>query len=138
MPPNINRQNNTMTIAITENSKQRLAITISGRLRKAEFDRLQAETAQNIAQTGPARILVLAENFAGWELNEGWGDLSFMVEHDADIGKIAVVAEERWRDDWLMFLGAGARRAEVAFFTPAMRDLASAWLAEGSETVRSF
>ncbi len=34
------------------------------------------------------------------------------------IEKIAVVADEKWRDQLLMFLGAGRRQAPVMFFFP--------------------
>ncbi len=117
-----------MTTAILENSEQMLAVKLTGQLKKEEFDRLLAGAGNAIAQSGQAKILIVAEDFLGWERAAGWGDIDFMMEHDDDIDKIAVVAEERWRDDLLMFLGAGLREAEVAFFTPAGMDLARAWL----------
>jgi hypothetical protein len=117
-----------MTAAVIENSDKLFAVKLRGQLKKAEFERLQAAAAQAAAQSGYARILIDAEQFDGWERDKGWGDVSFMMEHDADAGKIAVVAEERWRDDMLLFLGAGLRKAEVAFFTPDERGRARAWL----------
>lgn len=120
-----------MTIAILENSDALLAIKVAGQLGKDEFDRLQAGAEKAVAQPRPVRLLILAEDFGGWERGRDWGDVSFMMEHDADIGKIAVVAEERWRDDWLMFMGAGLRAAEVGFFTPSQTARARAWLAGG-------
>lgn len=126
-----------MTATVTENSDKLLAVKLTGQLKKAEFDRLLAGAESAIAQAAQARILIVAEDFAGWERDAGWGDIDFMMEHDDDIDKIAVVAEERWRDDLLMFLGAGLRAAEVAFFTPAGMDLARAWLlAEAEPTHR--
>ena len=42
--------------------------------------------------------------------------MTFMYEHDPYIEKIAVVAEGKWTDEILMFLGAGRRQASVESF----------------------
>ena len=52
---------------------------------------------------------VLAEEFSGWGKEGDWGDLTFMHEYDLYIGKIAIVGDEKWKDQILMFLGAGRR-----------------------------
>jgi len=54
--------------------------------------------------------------------------VSFFFKHDADIEKIAIVGDLRWRDDMLIFLFADYRRSEARFFTEHERDKAKAWL----------
>ncbi len=39
-----------------------------------------------------------------------------MYEYDPYIEKITVVANEKWQDQILMFVGAGMRAAQVMFF----------------------
>ena len=56
-----------------------------------------------------------AEGFAGWERHEDWGDVSFMTEQGQHIEKMAIVGDEKWRDDALAFTAKGFRpTAEVA------------------------
>src|SRR5207249_12321006 len=65
------------------------------------------------------RLLVILENFEGWERGADWGnDLDFLFLHSGKISKIAIVAESRWETLALAFAGAGVRRAPVKFFPP--------------------
>jgi len=41
--------------------------------------------------------------FDGWERHEDWGDVSFMMEQGQQIEKMAIVADEKWRDDAFAF-----------------------------------
>jgi hypothetical protein len=81
-----------------------------------------------IDRSGKVKVLVLAEGFSGWARQGDWGDLTFMLEYDPYIEKIAVVAGEQWRDKMLMYLGAGLRKAAVEFFTMDHENKARAWL----------
>ncbi len=56
-----------------------------------------------------------------------------MHEYDPYIEKIAVVAEANWKDQMLMYLGAGRRRAEVKFFFYDEGEDARDWLQSESE-----
>jgi hypothetical protein len=56
-----------------------------------------------------------------------------MYETDAGIHKITVVAEEKQRDELLMFLGAGRRQAAVKSFLPGQEDKACVWLSDPAE-----
>jgi hypothetical protein len=59
---------------------------------------IQASALEAIQRCGKISALFLLENFRGWQRGDEWGDISFLVEHDKDIAKIAVVGEEEWRD----------------------------------------
>jgi hypothetical protein len=61
-------------------------------------------------------LLVILENFEGWERGADWNDLDFMISYGDKISKIALVAEPRWETLALAFAGAGVRRAPVKFF----------------------
>jgi hypothetical protein len=81
-----------------------------------------------IREAGKIVALVILDDFEGWERNDDWGDVSFVLEHDTDIEKMAIVGRERWRDEALMFAGAGLRRTPVSYFIDS--DSARAWLGD--------
>ena len=61
-----------------------------------------------------------------------WGDITFMAEHDKEIGKIAVVGEEGWRDMICAFLAKGFRGAQIEYFLPGDLAKARTWLEGGT------
>lgn len=107
----------------------RYRIQISGRLIERDLDAVQRQAAAEIARTGKIRLLVELARFEGWEAGGNWSNLGFYVHHGDDIERIAIVGDEAWRSEALMFAGADLRRGAVVFFRPAEADRARAWLA---------
>jgi hypothetical protein len=103
-------------------------LDVSGVLAKHDFDRCQEALVAAMDRGGPVRLLFVLSAFEGWETTPAWGDLTFYVRHGDSIQRIAIVGDERWRDEALMFASADLRRAPVEFFaTPALAD-ARSWL----------
>lgn len=117
-----------MTAETRVEGQQLLVVRIHGVLRRAELERCQRVAEEMLRAGGTISVLVQLEGFKGWERTEEWGDMLFFYEHDGDIEKIAVVGEERWREEVLLFAGAGLRQSPVRYFN----DDASArrWLVE--------
>jgi SpoIIAA-like len=105
-------------------------LRISGILKRSEFAAEQNALARTIDIGSKPRLLVILENFEGWERGADWNDLDFLISHGGKIHKIAVVAEPRWETLALAFAGAGVRRAPVKFFPPNELEQARSWLAE--------
>lgn len=105
-------------------------LRISGVLQQDEFAATQAELARKIDAGAKPRLLVIGENFEGWQRGADWNDLDFLISHSDAIAKIAVVAEPKWEVQALAFAGAGVRRAPVKFFPPNQLAQARTWLAE--------
>ena len=105
-------------------------LRISGTLKRSEFGAEQSAIARKIDMGSKPRLLVILENFEGWERGADWNDLDFMISHGGEISKIAIVAEPRWEALALAFAGAGVRRAPVKFFQPNELEQARSWLAE--------
>jgi hypothetical protein len=103
-------------------------LRIGGVLKQAEFAAAQDELARKIDAGAKPRLLVVGEDFAGWERGADWNDLDFLFSHSGEIARIAVVAEPRWEVQALAFAGAGVRRAPVRFFPPNELAEARAWL----------
>ena len=103
-------------------------LRITGLLRKSELDATLATEARQWGPTTHVRVLVIVENFKGWERDADWGDITFFETHGDQIDKIAIVADPQLETDLLMFTGAGFRRAPVKFFPANQLALARAWL----------
>lgn len=105
-----------------------ISAKISGELSKSEVSQIQAAALEAIRRCGKISALFILENFQGWKREAEWGDVSFLIEHDKEIAKIAVVGEDQWRDFTYAFLAKGFREAEIEFFLPADLTKARAWL----------
>lgn len=119
-----------MSANLEQQSDRFLILRVSGELKKSELDAAQSEFVQKIAAGGPIKVLVLLENFTGWERNEEWGDTDFFFSHRNDFEKIAVVGDLRWEAQVLAFTGASLRKGPVKCFSDADESAARAWLAE--------
>jgi hypothetical protein len=105
-------------------------LRISGILKRSEFSAEQKALAHHIDTGSQPPLLVILENFEGWERGADWNDLDFYTSHGRKISRIAIVAERRWEALALAFAGAGVRRTPVKFFPPGELEQARNWLAE--------
>ncbi len=119
-----------MPANIRHESDDTYVLRISGTLLRSEFGNAQDAAAIAIDAGVRPRILVLLENFEGFERRADWGDLEFLFSHSNEIAKIAIVGEPRWEADALAFAGANHRRAPVKYFPGGQEAQARAWLAE--------
>ena len=119
-----------MPATLDAESKDLWVLRVSGTLKRSEFATTQAEAARKIDTGSKPKLLVILEDFDGWERGADWNDLDFLVSHSGAISKIAVVAEPQWETAALAFAGAGVRGAPVQFFKLAELDAARAWIAE--------
>jgi hypothetical protein len=75
-------------------------------------------------------MLVILENFEGWEQGEEWSNLDFMFTHGENIVKIAIVGAGAKEAEIKVFTGAGMRPTPVEFFAADQLPAAKAWLLE--------
>ncbi len=122
-----------MSAEITEYSDGILSARISGKLTHAELAALQDAASDLIKLEGKVRILVMVENFQGWERGGDWGDLSFQSEHDEHIEKLAIVGDRKWEDLALVFASKGFRKFPIEYYEPGELAKAQAWLAESTK-----
>ena len=122
-----------MSITISKESENLFVSTIKGVFTYDDQKVLEKHAGSNINPGQKIKILILTEEFSGWSKEGDWGDLTFMYEYDSYVDKIAVVAEDKWKDQILMFLGAGRRQAAVKFFLPGEIQAARNWLQSESQ-----
>jgi hypothetical protein len=106
-----------------------LTVKVTGRLVYSEHISVQRAAAEILKEHGPLRLLILTEDFQGWAKGGDWGDLSFQIDNDPLIEKMAIVADEDWEDLVLLFSGRGLRSFPIEHFPLADEARARAWLA---------
>jgi stage II sporulation SpoAA-like protein len=117
-----------MPVEIIDASGKLLQIKIRGMLKKADYDRIIQIAKEAIAREGKVRALAIVEGFEGWERREDWGDVSFMMEQGKNIEKMAIVGDEKWRDDAFAFTAKGFRPTAIEFFPASRLTEARVWL----------
>lgn len=119
----------TVTATLRKEPGSLYVLRLGGQLNKATTDKIQAIAARDIeAGAQDLKMLVVLGDFRGWKRGDDWGDLTFFATYEHQIVKIAVIGEARWKEETLLFLGAGRRTAEVRYFAPDEEPQARAWL----------
>lgn len=121
--------NDTMPATITHENGAIYRLSVSGTLTRAELARCEKLLAAESGDRHDLRLLVVLNHFTGWAAGESWDDFnSYMTDGDR-FERIAIVADDRWREQVAMFTGAGLRRAAVEFFVPGAISQAREWIA---------
>lgn len=102
---------------------------VTGRMSHDELVVAQQTAADILRVHGGSRVLLVAEDFQGWERGGDWGDLSGQMELDAFAQRIAIVGDRKWKDLALLFAGKGIRHVAIEYFLPPEVEKARAWLA---------
>jgi hypothetical protein len=119
-----------MAVTIRLENDKLAVMRITGLLKKSELDDAQASAIKLLSAKSADRIniLIIVENFQGWERNADWSDISFYAEHGDKMGKIAVVGDPKQETDLMMFIGAGIRPLPIKFFPLNQLEQARTWL----------
>ncbi len=117
-----------MAVEIREEGRLLIA-EVHGLMLKSEFDHCVQLAKQAIAKHGKICILVLLEGVTGWQRGANWGDISFAMEYDAEVEKIAIVGDERWKDEAFAFTAKPFRTTAIEFFPVAEAAAARRWVA---------
>ena len=96
-------------------------VEVSGLLRSSEFEHCQGVLRDEMRRVGPVRLLFVLDAFNGGGAQVG-GSRGDAIE------RIAIVGDERWRSESLMFASADLRKAPVEFFSPERLAGARDWL----------
>ncbi|HXW07767.1 MAG TPA: STAS/SEC14 domain-containing protein [Vicinamibacterales bacterium] len=126
-----------MSIQMRSDGDSVYRLEVSGQLRKDDLERCQDVLIREMARVGPVKLLFVLRDFEGWNPDDGWNDLGFYIRHGHDIARLAIVGDERWRSEALMFAGADLRDAPVEYFEPGAEAEARAWLSASSAGTHS-
>ena len=84
-------------------------VRVSGKLTQADYDKLIPAWERIIANAGAMRLLLVMEDFHGWELGAAWDDLRFEMKHRNSVERVAMVGDKAW-EKWMTKIGASSRR----------------------------
>ncbi len=119
-----------MTIQLKEeNGGKMLAIHVSGKLEKTDYEHFVPEFERLVRQHGKLRVLFDMSAFHGWEIGALWEDTKFAVKHFGDIERIAMVGEKRWQQGMATFCKPFTK-AMLRYFDHAGEEEALKWLDE--------
>jgi hypothetical protein len=105
-----------------------LNIRLSGKLKKADYERFLPEIERLIAQHGKLRILMEMHDFHGWDAGALWEDLKFETKHFKHIERLAMVGETKWEKGMAWFCKPFTT-AKIRYFDRQQADEARLWLA---------
>ena len=118
-----------MPMTLQRESPDTYRLDISGLLLRSDYRQCEAELKTELDRVGSAKLLCVLNGFEGWEPHADWSDLAFYVKYGDAIQRVAIVGNERWRSEMLMFAAADLRKAPVEFFPEGEMTRARAWLA---------
>ncbi len=105
-----------------------VGIRMSGKLHDADYKEFVPKAEAIIEKEGSIRMLVIFEDFHGWDTHACWDDFAFGMKHKKDIERFAIVTDKKWLK-WSMKLSAPLIN-ESKVFEPNQEDEAWAWIAE--------
>jgi SpoIIAA-like len=117
-----------MSVVLRREAGDLFRLDVQGSVRRAELERSRDELGGVLGPRGSARLLVVLNGFMGWAADDDWSGLDFLTPFGDQIARMAIVGDPAWRDEMLLFVAAGLRRAPVEFFVPGAVDTARAWL----------
>lgn len=117
-----------MALEVLDLSGGPITVRLSGRLGREEFAKFQGLFLEAMKRRGKVRLLVILNDFQGWDKRDDWNDVPIHLEHDQQVEKIAVVGDTKWEDLFGAFLGKGMRKIPIRHFPPGGLETARAWL----------
>lgn len=104
-----------------------IEVKVSGKLTQEDYDKLIPAWQRVIASQGKMRLLLVMEDFHGWDLGAAWDDLRFGVTHASKVERIGLVGEQAWQK-WLIKIGKVFSPDTVKYFDVSERDAAERWV----------
>lgn len=70
-----------MGITVQQETGNIAVLTITGVLKKSELSAIQTQAAKHLDANTTAKLLIVVDNFQGWDRTSDWDDISFYAEH---------------------------------------------------------
>ncbi len=105
-----------------------LEVRVSGKLNRMDYAKFVPEVESMIRDEGKIRLLVIMQDFHGWDGGALWEDIKFDARHFSDIERLAIVGEKKW-EQWMAAFCRPFTTAEVAYFDRAETTEALEWSA---------
>jgi hypothetical protein len=94
-----------------------LVFHFGGQLSQVQYKQFQEQIEALGKEHGKIKLLVILEDFQGWEAGDGWADTTDMTDRiDPYLKKMAVVGEEKWQDKIEVFTLKGLRPVPIEYY----------------------
>jgi len=114
---------------LPESTETSIGFKISGKVIAEDYDTLLPELDRAIAAHGTINLLVLMEDFEGWEgIDAAKADFQFGKHQYRKVEKAAFVSDNKWMEWTVKIMDPFTRRTEEKSFEPNQIDEAWAWL----------
>ena len=117
-----------------ENGGKLVAVQVTGKLVKADYERCVPEFERLIRQHGKLRLLFELTGFHGWEAGALWDEIKLDIRHFADIERLAVIGDKKWEHGMVTFYKPFTK-ATIRYFDQANAAEARKWLREAERPV---
>lgn len=117
-----------MSFELIKKLDQEIWMKISGQLTVDDYQQAQNLTILGLEMYHESRGLIILDNFTGWSKDPRWDDILFMQDYSDKITKMAIVGDEKWKDEVFMFVGKSFRTTKIEFFSEDQLDVAKSWL----------
>jgi hypothetical protein len=117
---------------LKEHSENLVAVMVTGRLEKADYNSLIPEVEDKINRYKKIDIYWEMVDFDGWDLQGILQELTFDLRHLNDIHRAAIVGDKKW-EEIVTNVAQHFTTADVKFFEVSARDQAMLWIKQQSE-----
>jgi hypothetical protein len=104
-----------------------MEVHLNGTLTKEDYARFVPDTEELIREHDKIRLLIMLDDFQGWNAGGLWEDIKWDVKHFNHIERIAVVGEKKW-EKWMTGFCKPFTTAEIRYFETGETAEARAWL----------
>lgn len=115
-------------IVVEKSAGNVIEVQVTGKLTKEAYETFVPVNERKIRTEGKVRMLVILQDFHGWEMDALWEELKFDIRHFRDIEKLAIVGDSAWERGMATFCKPFTR-ATVEYFDISKVDEARAWVA---------
>ena len=115
-----------MSVAL-EPKNNVLEVHAAGKLEHNDYEAFVPKVEQMIEEHGRIRILLILDDFHGWEAGALWEDIKFDVKHFNDIERLAIVGDKKWEQGMAVFCKPFTT-AKVKYFDKLEIDQAREWV----------
>lgn len=111
---------------LPESTGDLVALRVSGKLRDADYKDFVPKAEAIIEREGSMRLLMIFEDFEGWDAHAAWDDFKFGVANGKHIKRFALVGNHKWQE-WCAKLSRVVM-CESQFFQDKDAEQAWAWV----------
>jgi hypothetical protein len=112
-----------------------LVVSLHGLVTSSDQAALVAWVRDTIRRRGEVRVLVMLEQFVGWDASAPLADAQLWLSDDEGVTKLAVVGERKWRSTILTMVAQPVRSLPIEYFET--EKAARRWLTAESTSTAS-